>query len=197
MPISAISVSIDDRAFRAIVGGMLPPALDRAVARALRDTQNNARNRASTVIARHMGITRAGSAGTSRELVKRYIISPFVPVGAYETELRASRRAIPLGAFHTTGGRAGVTTTAWGKRQTIAHAFMATMPSGHRGAFVRRGAKRLPIRELWGPTVSGTFTAPVPRATIEATIRAQYPKNLARQIKREAFAAARGAGRRR
>ena len=33
---------------------------------------------------------------------------------------------------------------------TLKSAFVAAMRSGHRGVFVRRGAKRLPIRELLG-----------------------------------------------
>lgn len=37
-----------------------------------------------------------------------------------------------------------------GKRTFIAGAFIATMASGHKGIYVRRGAARLPIRELLG-----------------------------------------------
>lgn len=35
-----------------------------------------------------------------------------------------------------------------GKRTLLRSAFMATMRSGHRGVFIRRGPRRLPIREL-------------------------------------------------
>lgn len=37
-----------------------------------------------------------------------------------------------------------------GKRTLVKGAFVATMRSGHKGIFVRTGAKRLPIRELLG-----------------------------------------------
>ena len=37
-----------------------------------------------------------------------------------------------------------------GKRTLVKSAFIATMRNGHTGVFVRRGAKRLPIRELLG-----------------------------------------------
>lgn len=37
------------------------------------------------------------------------------------------------------------------------HAFIATMPSGHRGVYQRRKIGRLPIRELFGPSIPGVF----------------------------------------
>ena len=40
-----------------------------------------------------------------------------------------------------------------GKRTVIKGAFVATMRSGHRGVFVRRGARRLPIDEVFASRV--------------------------------------------
>jgi hypothetical protein len=39
------------------------------------------------------------------------------------------------------------------KRTTIAHAFIATMPSGHKGVFLRKAGTSLPILERTGPAV--------------------------------------------
>jgi len=38
-------------------------------------------------------------------------------------------------------------------RKILEHGFLATMPSGHRGAFLRRGPGRLPIGEAHGPSI--------------------------------------------
>lgn len=42
------------------------------------------------------------------------------------------------------------------------HAFIATMRSGHRGVFERIAKKRLPIRELLGPSVPHVFQKYLP-----------------------------------
>jgi len=44
-----------------------------------------------------------------------------------------------------------------GKRKKAKGAFIATMPSGHEGVFKRRSGDRLPIDELYGPSVPAVF----------------------------------------
>jgi hypothetical protein len=49
-----------------------------------------------------------------------------------------------------------------GGRQMIPHTFIAGVTTGHedvehKGVFVRRGKVRLPIRELWGPSIGAVF----------------------------------------
>ena len=47
-----------------------------------------------------------------------------------------------------------------GKKQRVSDgAFVQKMPSGHIGVFKRQSEKRLPIKELIGPSVAGLFMA--------------------------------------
>jgi hypothetical protein len=55
-------------------------------------------------------------------------------------------------------------------RGSDAHAFIATMPSGHRGVFRRTGIARLPIRELRGPSLVHVFRKFLPAGAARATV---------------------------
>lgn len=68
-------------------------------------------------------------------------------------ELVATGRRIPLYDFAARQTRAGVTARVLRQRQLFRHTFIATMPTGHVGVFVRQGPKRLPIRELKGISI--------------------------------------------
>lgn len=70
--------------------------------------------------------------GTGRNTIEAVVRSGWIPL--YKLGARQTRR--------------GVTVRGRGR---IDHAFIATMQSGHTGAFMRIGARRLPIRELFGP----------------------------------------------
>lgn len=50
--------------------------------------------------------------------------------------------------------RRGVTVKIFGKRTVAEGAFMARMPTGHEGVFVRRTPERLPIKEARTPSLS-------------------------------------------
>jgi hypothetical protein len=81
-----------------------------------------------------------------------------------EALLAAPTKRIPLIAFGARGTRRGGVTAA-GKRYP--HAFLATMPGGHTGVFMRvaganrRGPKpnrsQLPIKQLYGPSIGHVF----------------------------------------
>jgi len=104
------------------------------------------------------------------------------PVAAIEI---AGRR-IPLIAFSARGpepsrGRGrGVSYRLPTGRGRIGNAFIATMPSGHRGVFKRKAKKRLAIMELRGPSLPHVFEKhfPVFRAAAEESLL----KNLASEI---------------
>jgi len=95
-------------------------------------------------------------------------------------------RRIPLIAFQARGpepskGRGrGVSYRLPGARGRIANAFIATMPGGHRGVYKRRGTGRLPIRELFGPSIPKVFEKFL---GIFGTVSAQsFEKNLEHEI---------------
>ncbi|KAJ3472392.1 hypothetical protein NLI96_g13358 [Meripilus lineatus] len=50
----------------------------------------------------------------------------------------------------------GVSVNVKTGRKILKHAFIASMKNGHKGVFVRsggKGSKRLPIKELYGPSI--------------------------------------------
>lgn len=77
--------------------------------------------------------------------------------------LHASLKRIPLMKFGARGpepsrGRGrGVTYKSKGGRGRHPRAFITTMPGGHRGVFERKGERRLPIKELYGPSIGRVF----------------------------------------
>ena len=72
-------------------------------------------------------------------------------IDSWEWAVDVSGKFVPLTAYPVRQTRRGVSVEVnRGKRTLIKSAFLATMKSGHRGVFVRRGSSRLPIRELLG-----------------------------------------------
>lgn len=72
-------------------------------------------------------------------------------------------------------GNMGVTYRSPKGPRLIPHAFLATMPSGHRGIYKRVGIQRLPIQELFGPSIAAVFKQPSVQAAAEKTVLARWP----------------------
>ena len=159
-----------------------PPKLDQAVALALVDTAKAGIVEAAGLIARRTGLKSA--------TVKARIYYDPVRVGQYQVTVRSSRKPIPLIEFPSVRqAAAGVRTGAWGRSQIIGSAFIATMPSGHRGVYRRtgrygrRGKPYLErIKQLWGPTIYGTFATSEVQSRVTATMRTRLGTALARRI---------------
>lgn len=109
-------------------------------------------------VARDMGIKQAD--------VKKAMRVTNAREGHFEATVSATGARMPLIAFGAKGpepsrgkGR-GVTARMQGARKRYPHAFIARMRSGHRGVFQRTsipGGPRLPIRELFGPSIPLVF----------------------------------------
>lgn len=87
----------------------------------------------------------------------------------------AKGKAIPLihsGARQT---KKGVTAKTGRGRRLYKSAFITTMPSGHKGVFRRKSRKRLPIREMYGPSVPTAFVWRSIDAAMRATVRKRLP----------------------
>ena len=88
---------------------------------------------------------------------------------------------IRLSAWETARG---VAYQGVGSRKLAKGAFIATMPRGRTAVFRRRGVGRLPIRELYGPSIPDVFD----RSAIEHVARRagdDVVRTLDRQVKRE------------
>lgn len=171
-------------------------------------------SRAPSILAR--AINRAGSAGKTAMVRavaddtgfrQKTIEKEIRIVKASKTEPRFTMeirgRRIPLIEFKARGpepsrGRGrGVTWTNQGETKREPHAFIATMPTGHRGVFVRsrftRGGARYSerfvdgrkrnveiIKELFGPSIPQVFQRHIP--VLEDAAQIALVKNLAHDI---------------
>lgn len=134
----------------------LPPRLQRATVRSL----NRAIGSASTFMSRAIAKNMAMKVGD----VKKAFTLQQATTDRLNASLNASSYTrLPLIQFNASGpepsrGRGrGVSYSLQGGRKTIPNAFIATMQSGHRGVFVRVGKSRLPVRELYGPSLGHVF----------------------------------------
>lgn len=110
--------------------------------------------------------------------------------------VRASGRPTPLIDYGARQTRKGVTVAVLRGRKLINGAFIATMPTGHRGVFLRKGTahkqvKRngrvtssgLPIKELFGPSVPSAFANTVVQAALARAIRERFPEVLKQELR--------------
>lgn len=161
----------------------------KAIPRALNKTATTARAEAAREI-------KSAGYGLKIAAIKKSI----TVVRANSTQLRAivraSGRPIPLIEYGARQTRPGVTVTVLNGRKLIKGAFIATMPTGHRGVFVRNAATRkrvvrngrvtssgLPIRELYGPSVPQAFANTVVQAALESAIRQRFPEVLRQELR--------------
>lgn len=170
-----VAISVNAEAYVDSLHGIAKPKLDKIVALALSDTAKAAKVKAASVIAKRTGLKVA--------VAKSRIYYEHVPIGEYHVDVRSSRKPIPLIEFPSTHQVAtGVSTRAWGHQQIIQHGFIATMKSGHTGAFRRKTSSRLPLEELWGPTIYGTFKTKEVQAVINDTMKARLQSSLLRRM---------------
>lgn len=110
------------------------------------------------------------------------------------TALKLARRTDWVAATSAKGGRIpimdlqarqtqrGVSYRAKGGRRLIPGAFIGRMPSGHAGVFRRKGRKRLPIQELYGPSLPRVFVQRHVMSATDTAARAEWQREFARQI---------------
>jgi len=174
----AVQVDVDWAPVRAILDALSSPALEQVVALALNDTVANTRVEAAQQIAAMTGLP-------SRDVKDDLAIEPARPdhLTAAVVARRTPRKMIQ---FRPRVSRtSGVSIRIAGKVETYRHAFLATVRHGHKGIFERKpGAARLPIRELYGPSVGGMFARRDVTAIIQQTLMSRFLVNLARQLDR-------------
>lgn len=165
-----------------------------AVARALNKTGTTGRAQASRSIQAAGYNMKAGDIKAAITLPRR------ASQDDLNIELRARGKAIPLIQFGARATKRGVSVNVKRGRTTLSHAFIATMPSGHRGVFERVGTmhKRvarhgrrlssgLPIRELFGPSIKAAFASDAVSSEVINTMRARFPVVLVQELNFEAL----------
>lgn len=117
--------------------------------------------------------------------------------GRLVATVRASGRPIPLVAYGARSTAKGVSVSVLHGRKVITHAFIATMPSGHKGVFIRVGDQHkkvnrkggtvwsaLPIKELFGPSVPDGLANKAVQETLQRLVDEKFPDILRAQFKR-------------
>jgi hypothetical protein len=100
--------------------------------------------------------------------------------GNPEGRLATSLKRIPLIDFNAKATRRGVSYRLRGGRGRHPNAFIRRMTSGHEGVFVRTGRARLPIRELFGPSLGHVFAKYRPAGI--ARMREAFATNFAHEM---------------
>ena len=110
-----------------------------------------------------------------------------------------ARKPIPLIKFGTARQtKSGVVVKLKGRQRVIKGAFLATMPNGHKGIFKhadnakhitkmkagKRVSTALPIKELYGPSVGGTYANDKVQAAMRKFIDERFELRLVHEIKR-------------
>lgn len=116
--------------------------------------------------------------------------------GSLTAKVVASGRPIPLIKYGARQTSKGVSVDVLHGRKTIAGAFIATMPSGHTGVFVRVGNQHkkvarggrvvwsaLPIKELFGPSVPNGLVNKTVQAALQRLVEEKFPVVFAQQMK--------------
>jgi Prophage minor tail protein Z (GPZ) len=176
MPIS-VRVEVDAAPVLAVLEALSSPAFEQVAALALTDTVKNAQVQVAAQMAPAMGLP-------SRDVKADLRIEP-ARSDHLEAALVAAGRPIPMIRFRPKASRTGgVTVRIGGDTETYRRAFITNVRNAHRGVFERVGKARLPIRELYGPSVPGFFKRTDVLPVVQTTMRDRLLVNLMRQLDR-------------
>lgn len=175
---------------RAITAGARPDAKDeiRAIVRALNKTAQQARTGASREV-------RAAGYNIKASTIRRSFMIERATPSRLSVTLRATGAPVPLINYGAQQTKKGVTVRVKNGRKTLKHAFIATMPNGHRGVFEREGTGRkrvtkkgrsymsgLPIKELYGPSIPDSLANVSVQKALAKLITEKYPAILAHEL---------------
>jgi hypothetical protein len=164
-------MEIDTREVQALLQSLQREKIPVAVSRALNKTAGSAKSVAVREMARNIGIAQ-------KEIRPEVQFRKATRFCCDAVLLVAKAKRLPLikSDPRAKQGKVGVSYRGGGGlKRSIAHAFIATMPSGHRGVYVRKpGAGRLPIRELCGPSLAYVFQQPAIQSLIAEVVQARW-----------------------
>ncbi len=159
--------------------------LEKAKVRALNKVAAQAKVAASKEI-RAAGYNMKAATIKQKITIKRAVSGDAVVV------IRCSGRPLPLIQFGARETKSGVSVSVKHGRKLIKGAFIATMPTGHQGVYVRVGNQHkkvngkwhgLPIKELFGPSIPAAFGNEVVQSALVRLVREKFPSILEHEIK--------------
>ena len=164
----------------------------------LKDTSKLAARATSSAINKTMKTVRsrvATEAAEQLKIKKGVVMKRLFLRGAQRTRLESTLSLfgakVPLASFgarsvNVRGAsgkkRKGVTVVVRGVRQRVDGGFLATMPNGKVGVFMRKGEDRLPIKELFSNDLKAMLTAGTGfLSSIQGFARETLKKNYIRE----------------
>ena len=143
------SFDFDDSEVRRMIYDVEHNIVPKATVRALNKVAQQAR---SAVIKEVSLIT-----GLKQKLVRQNVGLARANRNNFTAVIQARGKPVPLINFGARQLKKGVSAKVGAQRKVYKSAFIKEMPGGHRGVFVRRSKNRLPIREMYGPSVPSGF----------------------------------------
>lgn len=150
-----------------------------AVSRALNRAATSARVVMVREIARDLGLRQADV--SDRISTRLAAQTEFLEQDQLVAKVIATGARIPLYRFRARQTKTGVTARLPGGAGRYPGAFIATMRSGHTGVFKRRSTQRLPITELFGPSVPRVFEKFLPLGVARG--QEQLSKNIVHELR--------------
>jgi hypothetical protein len=185
-----IKVSVKADISRAMdkLGRIPKEVMDKAVPRALNKIAAQTKTQASRSI-------RDAGYGLKVYVIKKNIfIRRARPGDRLASVVAKGNAVIPLIDYGARPVRDGVSVNVKNGRKVIKHAFIAIMPNGHKGVFMREGNGHklvtrngmrvwsgLPIRQLYGPSIPAAFV----NETVQLELRRKIIENFPRIFEHE------------
>lgn len=170
-----VQIKFDERALQRVKDQLrdFPRALPRVMKTGINKTARKGRTRVVRKLAENIKIKQAQ--------IRKRVIPTWATLHKWQAILAISGRRIPLMHFGARQTKKGVTYMINKKtgRKLLPGAFIAEMPSGHKGVFKRKGKARLPIAEEYGPDLGEVFEG---AAAVAGTIMQETQQDLARNI---------------
>jgi hypothetical protein len=137
----------------------------------VREIQRNVGTSSQKAIRRNLVLKRATAEKPAAELVAFSAKKDRIPIYEMKPQPRTVTRRRPPGGVR------------YGRGRLIPGSFIARLGSGHIGVFKRIGAARLPIAELFGPSVALVFSRRKLQERLGAFLREKVPQEIARAFR--------------
>jgi len=175
----SLTIELDaEKALLALPHG--PKRVARSTARALNRALTTGRAEMASLISKDMGIR----SRDAKDAIRAEEATP----QKLQVRMLASLKRLPLHDFKPSGpipsrgkGRGVAYRIGSRGRGRVEDAFIATMRSNHTGVFKRAGKARLPIIELFGPSIGRVFEQHRPSVT--ETIKAAFNARLDHELR--------------
>ncbi len=176
----SLDISVDVSRANRKLHGMRTRVVRRAAAPALNRTMTTVRKEATNDLKKIVGKKLGLGASGLKKAIK--LIRASAKAGRLVATLVPSGKHLPLINFKARQTKQGVSHSGWGRRQLAKGAFIVKMPGGHKGVFRRTRDSRLPIKELYGPSLPTEFVKQKLRNRMDRTARRVWSKNFRREL---------------